>query len=234
MTAYFRDLALEQDAASLSQSEPSDPTGSIRPRRGVYRNRGKVFLDILLVTISLPVLLPVIAILALLVSLDGGAPFYRQRRLGRNGRVFQMLKLRTMVPDAEAQLEACLARDPEARREWKSKQKLCHDPRITRLGVILRRTSLDELPQIWNVLKGDMSLIGPRPMMVDQEGLYPGRAYYALRPGITGLWQVFGRNGTSFAERARFDDAYDASLSLGTDLRVLVRTVWVVLRCTGY
>lgn len=234
MTAYFRDLTLDQDATSIGQSETPVSTTSLRPRRDMYRNRGKIFLDILLVLIMLPAVLPVVAVLAVLISLDGSAPFYRQQRIGRNGRVFKMLKLRTMVPNAEKRLEAHLARDPAARREWTSKQKLCHDPRITRLGGILRRSSLDELPQLWNVLKGDMSLIGPRPMMVDQKGLYPGRAYYRLRPGITGLWQVFGRNGTSFAERARFDDAYDAQISLKTDMRVLVRTVWVVLRCTGY
>jgi len=131
-------------------------------------------------------------------------------------------------------LEYHLRKDPEARREWDEAQKLKRDPRITRIGRFLRKSSLDELPQLWNVLKGDMSLVGPRPMMVDQEALYPGRAYFELRPGITGPWQVSDRNESSFADRARFDNQYLDSLSLSVDLTILFRTVAVVLRCTGY
>jgi len=182
---------------------------------------------------SVPVVLPLVAILALLVALDGANPFYRQQRVGRNGKVFSILKIRTMVPDAEHTLEAHLASNADARREWDHKQKLSDDPRITRLGAILRKASLDELPQLWNVLRGDMSLIGPRPMMVEQRALYPGVAYYHMRPGITGLWQVSERNESSFAERATFDTAYYNDLSLKTDLSILARTVGVVLRGTG-
>ncbi|MFN6978425.1 MAG: sugar transferase, partial [Gemmobacter sp.] len=117
--------------------------------------------------------------------------------------------------------------------EWDRTQKLRHDPRITPLGHLLRRSSLDELPQLWNVLTGDMSLIGPRPMMVDQKPLYPGRAYYALRPGISGPWQVSDRNATAFADRAGYDERYFRDLSLGTDLRLILATFGAVARGTG-
>jgi lipopolysaccharide/colanic/teichoic acid biosynthesis glycosyltransferase len=138
-----------------------------------------------------------------------------------------------MVPDAEERLAAHLEAHPAAAAEWGRTQKLRQDPRVTRLGRFLRRSSLDELPQLFNVLTGDMSLIGPRPMMVDQAPLYPGRAYYALRPGISGPWQVSERNATSFADRARFDDRYDRDLSLLTDLRLILATFRAVLRGTG-
>ena len=117
--------------------------------------------------------------------------------------------------------------------EWTSKQKLSNDPRITKFGRILRRTSADELPQLINVLTGDMSLVGPRPMMPSQQALYPGHAYYRLRPGLTGSWQVSERNASTFADRAKYDDSYEQDLSFGTDLGIIARTVGVVLRCTG-
>ena len=205
----------------------------VRPR-GLYRAGLKRGLDIALVLLTLPVSLPIILGLMLLVALEGGAPLYRQKRLGRGGRVFSMIKIRTMVPDADAQLERNLQRHPAARREWDETQKLKCDPRITRVGRLLRKTSLDELPQLWNVLAGDMSLVGPRPMMVDQRALYPGSAYFDLRPGITGPWQISDRNESSFAARAAFDSDYLTSLSLGRDLAILSRTVMVVLRGTGY
>ena len=214
------------------------PGRTARPVRGrrqrrFYRDRAKRVLDVALVIASAPVTVPLIAVMALLVSLDGAAPFYRQLRIGRAGRVFSIWKIRTMVPDADVQLEAHLAADPDAAREWHSTQKLKRDPRITRIGRFLRKTSLDELPQFWNVITGEMSLIGPRPMMVEQAELYPGRAYYALRPGITGPWQVSDRNDTTFAARAQYDQAYYDGLSLGVDASIFVRTFAVILLCTG-
>jgi exopolysaccharide production protein ExoY len=175
-----------------------------------------------------------VLLLALLIARDGHSPFYWNARVGRSGRVFHMLKLRTMVRDADARLEAHLAADPAAAAEWGATQKLKKDPRITTFGRILRKTSMDELPQLWNVLVGDMSLVGPRPMMPSQQVLYPGRAYYTLRPGLTGPWQVSDRNGCTFAKRAEFDRDYEQSLSLATDLRLLARTVAVVLKGTGF
>lgn len=199
-----------------------------------YRGGFKRLLDTLAILLSLPVVLPVITLLALLAMCDGGAPFYRQQRVGRGGRFYTMWKLRTMVVHADSKLEAHLAADPEARCEWDSTQKLKADPRITRIGRFLRKSSLDELPQLWNVLRGDMSLVGPRPMMPEQQSIYPGRAYYALRPGITGIWQVSERNNCTFADRARFDAVYERDVSLGTDIKLLLATVRVVLRGTGY
>jgi len=202
-------------------------------RGGLYRSAFKRALDILLVLVFAPILVPLVALLALLVWRDGSNPFYKQWRIGLDGRVFLIWKLRSMVPDADAQLEAHLAANPAARAEWDRSQKLMNDPRVTPLGRLLRRTSLDELPQLWNVLKGDMSLVGPRPMMPDQQKLYPGTAYYRLRPGVTGFWQISSRNRSSFANRSKFDACYERKLSLGTDLRVLLSTVRVVMRCTG-
>lgn len=200
---------------------------------GIYRIFGKRVLDVAFVITLLPIAIPLIAVAALVISRDGSRPFYRQARVGQGGRVFSILKLRTMVPDAETHLESYLREHPTARREWNDKQKLDNDPRITRFGMLLRQTSMDELPQLFNVLLGDMSLVGPRPMMVDQRSLYPGRAYYHLRPGVTGLWQISDRNKCGFAARAHFDDDYQRRLSLRTDLQILFRTIGVVLRCTG-
>ena len=216
-------------------SEIDNPSVFIAPvRRGFYRNGGKRMLDIALVLLALPAVLPVVVLCALGVMLDGGSPFYAQLRVGRGGSLFKMWKLRTMVSDADRKLSQYLAENPEARLEWEVKQKLKDDPRITRFGQILRRLSLDELPQLWNVLRGDMSLVGPRPMMPDQQPLYPGHAYYLLRPGLTGSWQVSDRNASSFAARASYDDVYEREVSLAADFRIMLATVRVVLHATGY
>lgn len=204
-------------------------------RRWVYRRAGKRALDLFLVLAFMPVYLPVIAVAACLLLIEGGNPFYRQPRLGLNGERFSILKLRTMVRDADKRLNDMLARDPELKREWDVSQKLKNDPRITPVGALLRITSMDELPQLWNVLKGEMSLVGPRPMMPDQLSLYGDpRHYFAVRPGITGYWQVDRRNESSFADRAEYDAAYEIELSLLKDARVLMQTVGVVLRRTGH
>ena len=207
--------------------------GDAGVRPGVYRNVFKRLLDIGVILLAVPAVVPVVAGLVIAVACDGGNPFYSQMRVGRGGAVFRMWKLRSMVTGADALLEQHLASDPMARQEWDETQKLQADPRVTRFGRLLRRTSLDELPQLWNVLRGDMSLVGPRPMMVNQQEMYAGEAYYALRPGITGYWQTAGRNRTSFAARAGIDTDYEAEVSLATDLRILWRTVSVVLRGTG-
>lgn len=200
---------------------------------GPYRRGFKRLLDILAVLITAPFVLPLVVMMAACVALDGGKPFFSQLRVGKDGRIFRMWKLRSMVVDADQRMIDLLASDPRARAEWLEQQKLHDDPRITAIGQLLRKSSLDELPQLWNVFVGDMSLVGPRPMMVDQQELYPGTAYYRLRPGITGYWQTAGRNKTTFAARAFFDAAYEQDLSLATDIMVLWRTVGVVLRATG-
>jgi lipopolysaccharide/colanic/teichoic acid biosynthesis glycosyltransferase len=208
---------------------------SITSPRSLYRQRVKRALDISIVLLAAIPTALIIAIAAIMLVLrEGGSPFYRQDRVGLHGRVFGMWKLRTMVPGADQVLESYLAENPEARAEWVRHQKLKNDPRITRLGRFLRRTSLDELPQLWNVLMGDMSIVGPRPMMCNQRALYPGTEYYVMRPGITGFWQTSARNESSFHERAGFDQAYYRALSLRTDLAIIWRTFSVVLRGTGH
>ncbi|MGZ9809042.1 sugar transferase [Pseudoroseicyclus sp. H15] len=202
---------------------------SHRPYHSLFK-RG---LDIVLSLIALPPVLLIVGILALLVRRDGGPAFYTQERLGRDGRTFRILKLRSMAPNADALLADLLARSASARDEWEERQKLTNDPRITPIGSIIRKTSLDELPQLINVLKGEMSLVGPRPMLPAQKELYPGREYYAMRPGITGFWQISVRNESSFRERAEWDSAYYARVSLLTDLWVMLRTVRVVAAGTG-
>lgn len=207
---------------------------SLRQPWTPYRSFLKRGLDIILVLASAPIVLPLVVLFAMMIAASGGSPFYSQTRVGKNGRRFRLHKLRTMLPNAEILLEDRLRACPATHAEWTHTQKLKSDPRITRLGRFLRKTSLDELPQFYNVLIGDMSLVGPRPIMVSQVELYPGIAYYRLRPGISGPWQVSDRNACSFADRARYDEAYERDLSLGIDLRVLAATTVVVLRGTGH
>lgn len=216
------------DAGNFSDRIPVPPRGRL-----LYADRLKRVLDIAIVLLAAPTVLLAVGVLCLLIMCDGKSPFFVQQRVGRHGRIFRMIKLRSMVVDAEARLQSYLEANPARRVEWEVNQKLRHDPRITRIGRIIRKASLDELPQLWNVLVGDMSIVGPRPMMPSQKALYPGVAYYAMRPGITGFWQVSVRNESSFAERAQFDARYFRDLSFATDLRVILRTFGVVLRGTG-
>lgn len=230
MTVQNTNIPCELQSMHLRNGRGSTASVSVR----VYQHIFKRSVDIVFVLLALPIVIPLILGMAALIACDGTNPIYGQQRVGRNGKLFTMWKLRSMVPNACAQLEHYLANNPAAREEWDETQKLKNDPRITALGRALRKTSLDELPQLFNVLAGDMSLVGPRPMMPDQQELYPGTAYYTLRPGITGLWQVSDRNDSSFASRADFDATYSEHLSLRTDLSVLFATVGVVLRGTGY
>ena len=200
---------------------------------GFYRHIGKRILDTCLVIIGLPFLAPIMLIVALLIAFGGGPVLYSQPRLGKDGRIFRLWKFRSMVVDAEDALAKHLTANADAAREWRISQKLRHDPRITPIGRFIRKTSLDELPQLINVLKGEMSLVGPRPMMPEQRGLYNGGSYEKLLPGISGLWQISERNNVTFAERARFDTEYDQKVTLGTDMMVLAKTVGVVCRGSG-
>ncbi len=199
----------------------------------LYSRVFKRLLDITFVLLALPIVLPIIVVLAVFVAMDGSNPFYGQRRVGKNGELFTMWKLRTMVPNAKSLLDDYLSQNTTARLEWEKNQKLKNDPRITVFGHLLRKTSFDELPQLWNVLIGEMSLVGPRPMMPEQRELYPGKAYFSLRPGLTGSWQVSERNTSTFASRAEFDTSYAEHLTLRTDLGILYATVGVVVRATG-
>ncbi len=209
---------------------------SFNKDEGFYARVGKRVFDILFVLAISPLLIPLIGLLAFLVRRDGGSAFYSQPRIGRNGETFRFFKLRSMVVDGDARLARYLEDNPDQREIWARTQKLDNDPRVTRLGRILRKTSLDELPQFLNVLIGDMSVVGPRPFLPDQDARYRvagGRGYYDLRPGVTGLWQVGSRNRTSFEGRVSFDEAYRSHFTLGMDLRIILSTFSVVLRSTG-
>jgi exopolysaccharide production protein ExoY len=220
------DFAAQRSAGE----EPPEARPVFRP---VYPTVGKRLLDLLLLMLVAPAVLPLVVLLVVVIRVADGPALFAQDRLGRHGRVFRFWKLRTMVVDAEQTLERYLADHPDARAEWDTYQKLSHDPRITPVGHFLRKTSLDEIPQLWNVLRGDMSLVGPRPMLPQQQPLYPGVAYSTLRPGLTGSWQVGQRHTSTFADRARYDDQYAAELSLWTDLRLMAATVRVVLQSRG-
>lgn len=221
-------------ADPIAANVDSIPVPAHVQRRGIYRFGLKRVFDLALVMLAAPIVLPFMAILALAIAADGHSPFFRQERVGKDGRRFTMWKFRTMVPNAEVLLERHLAENSDAREEWETKQKLSTDPRCTRIGRAIRRTSMDELPQLLNVFAGDMALVGPRPMLPSQQSLYPGRAYYNIRPGMTGPWQVSKRNESEFVERAGYDDYYDAGLSFTTDIKLLIKTVAVVLHGTGY
>lgn len=193
--------------------------------------------DIGLILLFSPVLLLILTLGVLLVAFQGGRVFYCQDRIGQNGQSFRMWKFRTMVPDAERRLKEHLNIVPGARREWAENRKLRHDPRITPIGRFLRQTSMDELPQLWNVVKGEMSLVGPRPVPRSElQGKYRDCAgpYLARRPGLTGIWQVSGRNRLSYSERIEMDALYHLEQSLWLDLRILVCTISVILRRDGW
>lgn len=221
LPAAFAGLDLGQEAATSSPAN-------------LYHRAVKRVFDMTLIVLFSPVIIPVLALLTLIVAVTGSVPFYRQTRVGQNGKTFTMWKFTSMIPHADAALARHLQANPAARAEWSRTQKLQNDPRITPVGRFLRRTSLDELPQLLNVLTGEMSLVGPRPMLPEQQIMYPGTAYYRMLPGITGLWQVSRRNETAFAERAYFDTRYHAKLSFMTDVKTLLATVGVVVRATGH
>lgn len=225
-------MAFETYTGALVRAADGNSQNVTHPR--LYRRLFKRPLEMALVLLASPVVVPVVMILALMVWVrDRRNPFYSQLRIGRGGSSYRMWKLRTMVVNADAHLQEYLETNPEARDEWERTQKLRQDPRVTVVGRILRACSLDELPQLWNVMKGDMSLIGPRPMLPEQEGMYGGDGYYKLRPGITGYWQIAGRNSTSFAARAWYDDHYERELSFFRDVGILTQTIKVVIARTG-
>ena len=203
--------------------------------RDKRRLRVKRFMDVLLCAMGGIVLLPMGLLLALAIRLDSQGPvFYRQRRIGYGGREIRIFKFRTMMNNADAVLKEMLARDPQLQAEWEKDHKLKHDPRVTRVGRFLRKVSLDELPQLLNVVIGDMSLVGPRPIVENEIEKYGPvyEEYCMVRPGITGLWQISGRNNTSYAERVAFDHYYINNWSVWMDLWILGKTIPVVI--TGY
>jgi lipopolysaccharide/colanic/teichoic acid biosynthesis glycosyltransferase len=220
------------------QTIPQPATQAI----GLERDRKSLFpiakraLDIIGAGVGLVLLAPFFLIVALMVRADGGPAFFAHQRVGRGGKLFGCLKFRSMVIDSQARLEALLASDPAARAEWEATRKLKIDPRITRIGRFLRSTSLDELPQLINVLRGEMSLVGPRPVQEAEIDRYYGASaahYMAVRPGITGLWQVSGRSETSYESRVALDVSYVSRPSLLADISILLRTPVAVLSRRG-
>jgi lipopolysaccharide/colanic/teichoic acid biosynthesis glycosyltransferase len=197
---------------------------------GVKRLMDIVGAGLLFITLA-----PVFALIAMVVALDGGPVLYNHRRIGKNGVPFDCLKFRTMMVGADTCLDEYLTYHPLAGEEWARDQKLSFDPRITPIGKLLRQTSLDELPQLFNVVKGDMSLVGPRPITEGELRHYGASAmhYLSVRPGITGLWQISGRNDVSYQKRVVFDRNYVEGMSLWQDLVILSKTPSAVLSRRG-
>jgi len=225
--AALEEIAARQSAVGLPRPSevPEGITGL--PKR---------LFDVAISLSALVFLLPIFLIISLMIKLsDGGPVFYRHTRCGLGGKPFACYKFRTMRTEADNYLAKMLKADKILAEEWAHHQKLKNDPRITRLGLLLRKTSLDELPQIFNILRGDMSVIGPRPVTFEELPRY-GRSliyYSAARPGITGLWQVSGRNDTSYEDRVAFDADYVSGWTMGKDIEILMRTIPVVLLAKG-
>jgi Undecaprenyl-phosphate galactose phosphotransferase WbaP len=225
---------------SFPEAETHTPS---RPRRshpvpsGLFRYRVlKRTLDVSAVLVAAPVLVPVLFALACLVMLTSPGPvFFSHRRIRQNGAFFSMWKFRTMCVNSAEVLDDYLGRHPEARAEWNKTHKLQQDPRVTPVGRFLRKYSLDELPQIWNVLTGQMSLVGPRPIVAAEVEKYKGAFtfYCRVKPGLTGLWQVSGRSRLSYDQRVALDQAYVQRWSMGRDLKILLKTIPSVLNQDG-
>jgi lipopolysaccharide/colanic/teichoic acid biosynthesis glycosyltransferase len=225
----------ESDSLHFSESDLAQISG---PERTIYRAGVKRVVDLIGSAVLALVMAPLICLVVVTVALQGGGVLYSHGRIGRGGRLFKCYKFRTMVVDADVRLAQLLESDPEAAAEWAAHQKLESDPRITRLGKFLRRSSLDELPQLWNVLRGDMSLVGPRPVTAEELKRYGAAAelYLSVRPGLTGLWQVNGRNSgrkISYAQRIAQDVRYITSIGFVQDIKIMFATVLCVLRMTG-
>lgn len=220
-----------QEAVALGE-----PRVVVAIRETFYTRHGKRVMDVALAMALLPILLPLMALIALGMA-HRGQVIFTQDRVGRGGKVFRMYKFRSMRVDAEAYLEELCASDPAIALEWELNQRLDPDPRVTKLGHILRRTKLDELPQIWNVMRGDMSFVGPRPFIPPQQDMYDAcprsDAYYHLRPGVTGPWQLDREREKRFVMRAQYDADYAAECSASFDWALLLRTAVVPFKASA-
>jgi undecaprenyl-phosphate galactose phosphotransferase len=201
--------------------------------KSTYRIVLKEIFNYILAILLLPILLPVIGILAFMIKRESPGPiFFTHNRLGKDGKTIPTLKFRSMYVDAQERLEKLLFENEEIQKEWETNFKLKNDPRVTKIGTIMRKTSLDELPQIFNVLKGEMSFVGPRPVIqqeIDQYYKEDSEYYFMVKPGITGLWQVSGRSDTDYEFRIKTDKWYVRNWSLWLDIVILFKTVKVVL-----
>lgn len=193
--------------------------------------------DIISIVVILALFWWVMIIVSIGIKMSSPGPLvFGHRRIGRSGKSFKCYKFRSMVPNSQEVLNDLLARDPEARAEWARDFKLKNDPRITRIGKFIRKTSVDELPQLWNVLVGDMSIVGPRPVVRKELALYYGhgrRHYLSVRPGLTGLWQVSGRNDMDYEERVALDRKYVQTWNVFSDFMIVMRTVGVIFAKKG-
>lgn len=240
------------DAPACAHAAPSASSIDVLPQSvsdALHRSRSSVdranrasefglsikrVFDVLAAAMIVVFISPIFVLVALTVKMtDGGSILYSHKRVGKNGRQFGCLKFRTMVPNGNQVLAAYLSDNPDAATEWTMMRKLRHDPRVTAIGRILRKSSLDEIPQLFNVLRGDMSLVGPRPVMAEELVHYGHNVphYFQVRPGLTGLWQVSGRSNLSYDQRVEFDCQYVRNWSFGGDIALLLRTIPVV--CFG-
>ena len=240
--SIFPRLMLHSSAALYSLTVDARQIGrslAVEVRRDLLRpfpRMAKRAIDLMIVGFGLPVVTVVILLLGLLVRLESPGPiFFGHRRVGRNHSTFRTWKIRTMQVNGDELLQQALARDGALREEWQRDRKLRRDPRTTRVGRFLRRTSLDELPQFWNVLRGEMSLVGPRPIVEEEVAAYGQNfaLYCRVTPGLTGLWQVSGRSAVSSGDRVRLDSYYVRNWSPWLDLHILARTAKVVLTGQG-
>ena len=203
---------------------------------GVPQTPLRRIFDISIILIASPYILLFFLIISIFIALDSeGGVLYRQTRIGKGGRKFKALKFRTMIQNADQILQRYLDESPELKAEWSATHKLKRDPRVTRVGKVLRKLSLDELPQFWNIIIGDMGLIGPRPIVEAEIERY-GKCfelYKQARPGLTGLWQVSGRSDTSYQRRVELDEYYLLNRSIKLDFQILIKTVYVVLGRKG-
>ncbi|NLR98337.1 sugar transferase [Rhizobium sp. P38BS-XIX] len=211
---------------SAVESDVFPPTGGVLKR----------LFDVSAALTVLVLVSPIFLMLMILVkATDRGPAFYGHRRVGHSGKSFRCLKFRTMVVDGDKVLQAYLQANPKAMDEWRATRKLQNDPRVTLVGAVLRKLSLDELPQLINIIRGEMSVVGPRPVVEDELELYETAAIYYLqsRPGLTGLWQVSGRNDVSYASRVAFDTHYVKNWSLGSDMKIIAKTIPAVCLSRG-
>jgi exopolysaccharide production protein ExoY len=228
------------DVAWIRTPSPADEASALRrtvPSRHALEVAAKRAIDLVISVVGLLLLLPLLLVIAIVVRLDSRGPvFFVQPRMGLDGEDFQIVKFRTMHLDGDERLELLLACSPEARTEFDTFRKLADDPRLTRVGRLLRRYSLDELPQLFSVMTGDMSIVGPRPYLREETAGMDGReaVILAMRPGLTGLWQISGRNQLTFAQRVAMDVAYVSDWRLSADIRILFRTPWIVLTGLGH
>jgi Undecaprenyl-phosphate galactose phosphotransferase WbaP len=227
-------FSLPESASSLPRT--AGQRSDLAPERYFRYHVVKRVLDVVLILLASPILLLVVGVIAAAVCFSSPGPvFFSHRRIRRHGAFFTMWKFRTMCVDSAEVLETYLAANPEARAEWRKTHKLKHDPRVTRVGEFLRRTSLDELPQLWNVVWGSMSLVGPRPIVAAEVEKYGEffSDYCLVKPGITGLWQVSGRSACTYTERVQLDRRYAHHWSLTADFKILLRTLPSVVNQDG-